>query len=331
MPARYNLSLIFLCCLFLFAPVIAKAQGIHTITGKVIAPNGIQPNNAVKVTLTYNGMHIYETFTDLSGSFRFTGLRSGVYQLTAEGDGETFETTSVYADLSVLGSVPGSFTQNIQLRPKHTANVKRAATINVEELNANIPEKALAKYKQGNRKAEENKPEQAIDLLQQAITLYPEFYIAHLRLGEQYAKLKRYDEATTAYDKAIELRPKSAEALAGLGSTLVKQKKYSEAIAPLRQSAEVNSQSSATFLFLGLAEMMTGDYAASEKSLLRAYEIAKPTIAHIYLANLYDLRGEPAKAIEQLQAFLKENPEAPDAKQIREAIEKLKKLAQNKK
>lgn len=329
MPLYQRFALMFCILLLLF--VVSLAQGTHSLQGKVIAPNGMQPSNAVKVTLTFNGMHIYETFTDLSGSFRFTGLGAGVYQLTAEGDGETFETTTVYADLSVLGRVPGSFTQNIQLSPKRRPAVKRAATVSVEELNANIPEKATSKYKQGVKKAEDNQPEQAIKLFQEAITAYADFYLARLRLAEQYAKLQRYDEATESYQKAIALRPKSAEALAGLGSTLVKQKKYGEAIAPLRQSLEMNSQSSAALLFLGFAEMMTGDYTASEKNLLQAYEMSKATIAHIYLANLYDLRGEPAKAIEQLQAFLKENPDAPNAKQIREVIEKLKKQAQIKK
>jgi hypothetical protein len=52
----------------------------------------------------------------------------------------------------------------------------------------------------------------------------------------------------------------------------------------------------------------------------------------MYLANLYDLKGEPAKAIEQLQAFLKE-ANVPQERQIeiREVIEKLKKQLANKK
>ena len=44
-------------------------------------------------------------------------------------------------------------------------------------------------------------------------------------------------------------------------------------------------------MFLGLSEMMTGDYKSSEANLLRAYEIGKPALARMYLANLYDLKG----------------------------------------
>src|SRR4029078_4031858 len=144
---------------------------------------------------------------------------------------------------------------------------------------------------------------------------------------EQYAKLKRDDEAAAAYQKAIDMKPDRAPAYVGLGVMLVKQKKYSEAISPRRRSLEIEKQSSTPYLFLGLAEMMTGDYQSSETSLLRAYEIGKPPRAHLCLANLYDLKGEPAKAIEHLKAFIKESPNLPEERQaeIREVIEKLRK------
>jgi hypothetical protein len=65
---------------------------------------------------------------------------------------------------------------------------------------------------------------------------------------------------------------------------------------------------------------------------LRAYDIGKPALVRMYLANLYDLQGEPAKAIEQMQAFLKES-NLPRERQIeiREVIEKLKKQMADKK
>src|ERR1044072_5410412 len=96
----------------------AFAQGGHSLQGKVQFPNGTAPPNPVRVTLTFNGMHVYETFTDLSGRFAFSGLRRGMYQLTAEGDGQTFETTRVDAEVNAYRSAPQNFTQNIQLRLK---------------------------------------------------------------------------------------------------------------------------------------------------------------------------------------------------------------------
>lgn len=315
----------------LIACIYCYGQASHTLQGKVVLPNGAPPATSVRVTLTFNNMNVYETFTDLSGRFSFTGLHRGMYQLTAEGDDRTFETTRVSAEISAYGSAPQTFTQNIQLRIKTAKAVAPAGVASIEALDPNVPRPAREAYEKGVKRAADDKPEQAVKLLQEAIAAYPQFYSAHTALAEQYDKLKRYSEAEAAYQEALKLKSDRAEAHVGLGVVLVKQKRYAEAIPPLRRSIEIEKQSSAPYLFLGLAEMMTGDYQAAEPDLLRAYEIGKPTLAHIYLANLYDLRHEPAKAIEQLQAFLKENPESPSSRQIREAIDKLRRQVANKK
>lgn len=315
----------------LIASISCYGQGLHTLQGKVVLPNGAPPPNSVRVTLTFNSVSVYETFTDLSGRFSFTGLHRGMYQLTAEGDDRTFETTRVNAEISAYGSAPQTFTQNVQLRVKAAKAVSPAGVASIEALDPNVPRPAREAYEKGVKRAADDKPEQAVKLLQEAIAAYPRFYSAHTALAEQYDRLKRYTEAEAAYQEALKLKSDRAEAHVGLGIVLVKQKRYAEAIPPLRRSIEIEKQSSAPYLFLGLAEMMTGDYQAAELDLLRAYEIGKPTLAHIYLANLYDLRHEPAKAIEQLQAFLKENPESPSSRQIREAIDKLRRQVATKK
>src|SRR5215510_13585635 len=92
-------------------------SGANVLQGRVITPSGTQPTNPVRVKLTFNGRQLYETFTDLSGRFTFPGLSRGTYQLTAVGDGLTFETTSVTADIPAFGAASQGFTQDIQLRP----------------------------------------------------------------------------------------------------------------------------------------------------------------------------------------------------------------------
>jgi hypothetical protein len=69
--------------LFLLLIVSFFPQGGSVLEGKVITPSGSQPNNPVRVKLTFNGRPIHETFTDLSGRFTFPGLKSGTYQLPA--------------------------------------------------------------------------------------------------------------------------------------------------------------------------------------------------------------------------------------------------------
>lgn len=312
-------------------PAAALAQSVNTLEGRVVLPDGTQPTQPVRVTLTMSGRRLFETFTDLSGRFSFTGLGRGAYQLTAEGDGQTFETTSVTAEVSAFGPAPQTFTQNIQLRPKAGAAVPPAATVAAEEIDPEVPEAAREKYRQGVKSAAEGKTEQAVKLLQEAVKAHDRFYAANLALAGQLSKLQRYDEALAAYRRAGELKPDRPEPYVGVGVTLVSQKRYEEGIRMLRGVIEVDKDLPAPYLSLGYAEMMTGEYKPAEEHLLRALELARPALAHVYLANVYEQTGEPAKAAAQLEAYLKENPNSPQTDAVRAAVEKLKRKAKEKK
>lgn len=334
MGQRHRIRAAYVCLLWLLTTAgVARAQGLHTLEGRVVLPDGGQPRNPVRVSLTYNGRHVYETFTDLSGRFSFTALANGRYRLTAEGDDRTFETTTVYAEVTAFGPAPQTFTQNIQLIAKQNAAAAAApvGTISAEELDPDVPATAREKYQRALKSAAGDKSEQAAKLLAEAVREYPPFYAAHFALAEQYAKLKRYDAALAAYRRASELKPDRAEPYVGIGVTLVNQRRYDEGIALLRRLVELDEKMAAPYLTLGYAEMMTGDYGAAEKHLLRASELNRTPIAHIYLANVYEQLDAPAKAVEHLQAYLKESPQSPNAESVRGAIEKLRKKMINKK
>ncbi|MEN3333918.1 MAG: hypothetical protein V7641_3283 [Blastocatellia bacterium] len=328
----YRISLTIALIILLITNSSSHPQGSYTLQGKVVLPNGTPPEHPVKVTLTFRGMRVYETFTDLSGGFSFSGVHGGVYELIAEGDGEMFETSRVNAEILATGA-PQTFTQNISLRLKAGKRLPPAGAMSVDASDVNVPARAREAYERGVKRAAADEPEKALKLFQEALALHPPFYSAQVATADQLARLKRDDEAAAAYQKAIELKPERAAAYVGLGMMRVKQQRYREALAPLRHSLEIENQSSIPHLFLGLAEMMTGDLAAAEKHLLRAYEIGKPMLARLYLASLYEKKGEPARAIEQLQACLKENSNLPEARatDIRNAIDKLRRQVREKK
>jgi Tfp pilus assembly protein PilF len=305
----------------------ALAQVGHTLQGKVTLPDGSAPPHPVKITLTFNGVRIHETFTDMSGHFSFSGLGRGTYVLTAEGDGQTFETTSVYTEIFTIGNAPRIYTQNIHLRPQKPEKLNPAGVISAEQIDPNAPEKALKEYKRGIKSANDGDPKKAIKHLQEAIRVHPEFYLAYAAMAEQYSKLQQYEDAAAAYQKAIQISPNRAEAYLGMGALLIKQKKYEEAVAPLRRTIELEKRSHVPYLLLGLAQMMIGELDAAEENLQRAYKIGKPPLAHIYLANIYELRGQLQKAIAELEAFLRENPQSPNSSQVSQALEKLRRRA----
>jgi tetratricopeptide (TPR) repeat protein len=279
-----------------------------------------------------SGRPIYETFTDLSGRFNFSGLPSGSYQLTAEGDDRTFETTTVNVEVSVFGGGGQSFTQNIQLRAKAGgASVSPAGTVAAEEIDPSVPDAAKEKYRRGLKSAADDKPEDAVKLFQDALKEHERFYAAALALGAQLSKLQRYEEALAAYKRAGEIKPDRPEPYIGVGTALVSMKRYEEGIRMLRGIIEVDRELPAPYLSLGYAEMMTGDYRASEEHLLRALELGRPPLARIYLANVYEQTGDFTRAASQLEAYLKENRDSPQTEAVRAALGKLRKRAKDKK
>ena len=198
------LILLFVCC------SSALAQGGHVLEGKVIAPSGAQPTNPVRVKLTFNGRAIHETFSDLSGRFSFPGLNRGRYQLTAEGDGATFETTTVYAEISAFGSGTQSFTQDIQLRPIRPKPSQQPGVINA--FTQNVPEPARQAFLQGVKLAEQGKTEASIESMRNAIKLFPEYFDAHLQLGNTFLKLEQFNEAIAELDLARQINPNDERA-----------------------------------------------------------------------------------------------------------------------
>jgi regulator of sirC expression with transglutaminase-like and TPR domain len=75
------------------------------------------------------------------------------------------------------------------------------------------------------------------------------------------------------------------------------------------------------------------DYARAEKEMTRALELGKREFIQVrkHLFNLNLRQQKLDKAAEQLEAYLKEAPDAPDAEQVRQTLEKVKKMIAQKK
>src|SRR6185503_15557044 len=125
--------------LFLFLACFSVASAQSVLSGRVITPSGTQPTNPVRVRLTFNGRAINETFSDLSGRFTFPGINRGRYQLIAEGDGLSFETTTVYVDVGAFGGSQ-NVTLDIQLRPLAAKASTQPGVVNA--FTQNVPEAA---------------------------------------------------------------------------------------------------------------------------------------------------------------------------------------------
>lgn len=333
---RERMLLAGICVVLLFNVLSVHAQGVHILQGRTISPGGSQPNNPVKITLKLNGRNIYETFTDLSGRFIFTGLNKGRYELVAEGDGVTFETTSVYAEVSAFDSA----TRDIQLLPKRGEPTSPAGIVSA--FSQNVPKLARETLNRAKKMAEGGKADLALPLMREAIKIFPEYFEAHLELGNLLLQTGHLEEAITELDQARKINPNDERVYQSFGLVLMQQRKYALAVAIFAEASRLNPTNPLNPLMRAMAlihQASTIDPSISEQAatdrefilgraeiaLAQAAELSdkKLTGDHLSMAMFYEMRGERARAADELEQYLQKTPEAKNAEAIRETIKKL--------
>src|SRR6185295_10337349 len=247
---RYWIPLLALL-IFIFLPTTTSAQsGGNVLQGRVIAPDGTQPNSPVRVRLTYNGRLIFETFTDLSGRFEFPGIQGGRYVITAEGDGLTFETTSVSTDVTGFGS-PQSYTQDVHLLPIVNKGMPPPGVVNA--FKQEVPHAARQNFEEGMKLADSGKREEAIDKMRQAIVAFPKYFDAHLQLGNLFLKTGKAAEAIAELDIAREINPNDERTFQSFGLLMLNQRNYPVAVAVYEEAGRLNPSNAMNPLMRGIA------------------------------------------------------------------------------
>ena len=337
---RFCEYILFFLCLLVASTVFA--QGANVLEGKVVLPSGTQPPNPVRVKLTYNGRAIHETFTDLSGRFSFPGLSRGTYQLTAEGDGISFETTTVYAQVSAFGGAPQSFTQDIQLRPIVHKGIAATGVINA--FTQDVPPAAKQALDAGMKLAAEGNTEAAVESMQKAIKIFPKYFEAHLQLGNTFLKVNQFNEAIAELDLAREINPNDERAYQSFGLLLMRQRNFAVAVMVFAEAGRLNPQNPTNAVMRATALIHqaanTSDSAPSTEDrahLLSRAEVAMSQAAtlsenkvkpdSLTLAVFHELKGQPERAAAELESYLKKTPTLKNSEAIQNEIKRLREKA----
>jgi tetratricopeptide (TPR) repeat protein len=210
-----------LCCAtLLLATFNAQAQSSYTIQGRVLAPNGRPPSVAVKVTLMNYGRPVIHIFTDLSGNFIFSGVGRGSYSITAEGDGQEFETTTINVEVGGIGAQQ-VFAQDIQLTAKRSKTLPRAAVVNAFQ--QDVPKAAAETFERAMKVSGGGKSEPAMKLMREALKLFPTYFEAHLALGNELLKVGQLNEAIDELDEARKINPNDDRAYQSFGLIMMQQ------------------------------------------------------------------------------------------------------------
>jgi tetratricopeptide (TPR) repeat protein len=101
---------------------------------------------------------------------------------------------------------------------------------------------ALIQSNLGNVLARQQLYDAAVDHLQEAVKLRPDYADAHFNLGSVLFQQGKIEQAITQWRKAIELRPRDAEAHRNVADALFKQRKMHEAISEYKQALNITPE-----------------------------------------------------------------------------------------
>ncbi len=286
------------------------------IFGTVFVEGGNRPIGGVIVNIrSLSGGPFVSVLTDSSGHFQVGGLNSGGYEIVVEEAGyePTRETLRIYGPSPPL---------ELHLRASNPSPVWRTDyTVSVRELR--IPGKARNAFEKGLERLAKNDPVGSRTQFVRATTAFPGYYEAYYHMGVADLRLGREQDAARAFQKAIDLSGgRYAWAQFALGLLLCRQGEYAEAETVIRKGLDVDGSPATGHLFLSVALFRLNRFEDAERSAREAL-LRKPgfALAYLVLADVHGRRGEYARQLQNLDAYIKLEPDGPASKRVREVRE----------
>lgn len=277
------------------------------------------------------------TRTDSSGLYTFSNLSPGNFKVKVLPTGTDFieqtqdVTITNFGRRTPTGAVMGGRdSQQLDFIMRSKGETRAAAstsgppgTVFVQD---NVPVEAKRAYEKAVLELDKEKPDEVgLAELKRAIDIFPTYYMALERLGTEYVKRRQYEPANIVLTKAVEVYPRGYMSLYSLGITLYNLKRIDAAAEMLDRAVNTQPNSLNSHLWLGIVLRQQSKADQAELHLKRANDLGKGQVAEVHwqLALLYNHLKRNADAANELEAFLKLEPDARDAEQIRKLIKRL--------
>ena len=181
--------------------------------------------------------------------------------------------------------------------------------VDIRQLRATIPKQALKEYEKAVREIKHHNTERAIERLENAVKLAPDFYNAHLGLGQEYRKTDRLDAAEHQLTRAFELNPREVTPLIHLGEIYLEKNQFERAAEVLGKAIRVAPGSAIAHYALGRARYKLSEYAEAERAFARATLLDKNfEAAELMLLHVYVRQGKLSAALSGIDALLQNSP-----------------------
>jgi len=323
------------------------------LVGKVMMDDGTPPPDSVTVQLVCRANPRAIAYTDSKGGFSADlGSRmNGAVMMDAteswsgsmanpSGAGSRSGSGSGISERDLLGcavqaSLPGFRSDQVNLGSHKSLDNPDIGTIilhrlgNVEGLTISAtsrmaPKDAQKAFEKGRNEVKKQKWENGEKEFEKAVAVYPKYAAAWFELGLVQEEKKNEEAARKSYAQALAADSKFVSPLLSLAAMAMREQKWQEAADYTGRLLQLNPVDFPQAWYFNsvanyyLKKMDTAEKSAREGiSRDTAHRYAKMNqVLGVVLAQKQDFPG----AVEQLKAYLRYAPMAPDADQVKKQI-----------
>jgi Tfp pilus assembly protein PilF len=315
----------------------SNASSIHQspnnmIRGRVRAADGSTVNNAMVELYQGNGGMVAQAVTRNEGDFTFAQIPAAEYEVHITASGFEPVTQSVKFMQTSRATFGEVVSVEITLKLKAAPSAPPAGVRFAQE----VPKAARAAFDKAMEKLRENKYDETLNLLREAVTIFSDYFDANFMLARELLRIGQDQEALEALERARHVNEREGAVYHLFGLVMLKQKKFVVAEMAFREAIKFNPNHPIFHLYRGKAlielaiynkdeKRQAEDLDNAEKALTQAWELSEKKLNEVYLqrARIWVRRNDKEAAIKEFESFLKAEPNAPNAAAIRQAIDSL--------
>ena len=305
------------------APSAGSGISTGSVHIRVVYENDRKAGTNLMVRLMQGGTPQQTNFTNDTGTADFRNVPVGMYYVSVSGNGiQTTETEQFEVDSRKITQ-----SQYVTVRELPsagtTAGTSKSGTVSAAELK--IPPNARKELDKANQAISRQEWSKAIESLNKAIVIYPEYATAYNNLGVVYANMNDVVREQQALEKAVSLDDHFAPACQNLVKVYLRQRAYSQAETLLGKGLSADPNNGQYLMLMADVQYMQGHYDAAIATAKKVHALPNdhPATAHYIAAKAYEQQNRSQEALAEFQVFLKEEPTGPRAEHVRSDITKM--------
>ncbi len=179
----------------------------------------------------------------------------------------------------------------------------------------------MAHYLLGNEYLKQNRLDEALGQLREAVQIEPRSGRAHYYLGIALQTDRHLDEAAKEYQLSLSLNERYHLAHLNLGAILLSRRQYADAKREFERAAQLEKDDGRAVANLAAVAMEVGDYPQAVGYARRALQIdGSLSMCHRMLAVALQKQGHTDEAIEECRRLLALSPKDAQARSMLERL-----------